>query len=98
MNANLDTIATVNTFLVNFDREGVGDGSFYDWTPDGESRQFQGYEKKGKPRSLKERLTDARQVLGSNASAFAAAPAVPDVHKVRCSVAEIATIGLLCGT
>ena len=35
VNTNLDTRAAVNTFLVNFDREGVGDGSFYDWIQDG---------------------------------------------------------------
>ena len=30
VNANIDTGATVNAFLVNFDREGIGYGSFYD--------------------------------------------------------------------
>ena len=34
MNTNLDTRAAVDTFLVNFDREGVGDGSFYEGTGD----------------------------------------------------------------
>ena len=71
MNTNLDTRAAVNTFLVNFDRERVGDESFYDWIPDGESLQFQGYDVNGLPRSLSGRLTDAHQVLGGNASAFA---------------------------
>ena len=31
VNANLDTGATVDTFLSNFDREGVEDGRFNDW-------------------------------------------------------------------
>ena len=39
-------------------------------------------------------FTDAHQALGSNAfssaSAFATAPAALDLHKVRCSAAEIA--------
>ena len=39
---NLDTVATVSTILVNFDREGVGDGSFFGWIPDVEALQFQG--------------------------------------------------------
>ena len=46
--------------------------------------------KKLEPRSLNERLMDAHQVLGSNASACATALVVPDAHKVRCSAAEIA--------
>ena len=75
---------------MNFDREGVGDGSFYDWIPDVEARQFEGFDEKGKPRSLNGRLTDTHQVLGSNASAFAKAQSVPDIHKVRCSAAKIA--------
>ena len=40
---NLDTGATVSTILVNFDRERVGDGSFYGWISDVEARQFQGF-------------------------------------------------------
>ena len=75
MNTNLDTGATVNAFLANFDLEGAGDGSFYDWIPDGEAWQFQGYDENGLPRSLNGRLTDAHQVLGGNASASAPAPA-----------------------
>ena len=51
VNTNLGT-AAVNTFQVNFDPEGVGDGSFYDWIPDGEAWQFQGYDENGLPRSL----------------------------------------------
>ena len=90
VNSNLDTGATFNTFLVNFDREGAGDGSFYDWITDVEARQFPGFDEKGKPTSLKRRLTDAHQVLGSNASAFATAQAVPSTHKIRCSAAKIA--------
>ena len=38
---NLDTGATVDTFRVNFDREGVGDGRFYEWIPEVEAKQFQ---------------------------------------------------------
>ena len=90
VNANLDTGVTLDTFLAKFDREGVGDGKFHDWITDVEARQFQGCDENGKPRSLNGRLTDAHQVLGSNASAFATAPAAADVHKVRCSAAEIA--------
>ena len=30
---NLDTGVAVDTFPVNFDREGVGDGRFHDWDP-----------------------------------------------------------------
>ena len=41
------TGATVNAILVNFDLEGIGDGSFYDWIPGAEARQIQGYDKKG---------------------------------------------------
>ena len=74
-NANLDTGATVNAFPVNFYREGVGDGSYYDWIPGGEAWQFQGYDENGLPRSLNGRLTDAHEVLCSIASASAPAPA-----------------------
>ena len=90
VNTNLDTGAAVNAFLVNFDREGAGNGSFYDWIPDGESRHFQGFDGNGLPRSLNGRLTDAHQVLGSNASAFSTGQAASDAHKVLCSAAEIA--------
>ena len=70
---NLDTGAAVSAFLANFDREGMGEGSFYVWIQDGESRQFQGCDENGLPRSLTGRFTDAQQVLGGNASAFATA-------------------------
>ena len=69
VNENLDTGATVGTFLVNFDREGVGDGSSYDWIPDVEGGQFQGFDEECKPRSLNERLTNAHGVFGSTAPA-----------------------------
>ena len=49
---NLDIGAAVNTFPSNFVPEGIGDGHFYDWIPDGEAWQFQGYDEVGKPRSL----------------------------------------------
>ena len=75
VNENVDTGATVDTFPVNFDREGVGDGSSYDWISDVEARQFQGFDEKCKPRSLNERLTYAHRVLGSTAPAYAPAPA-----------------------
>ena len=52
MKMNLDTGVTVNTCQVNFGPEGVGDGSFDDWIPDGEAWQFQGYDENGLPRSL----------------------------------------------
>ena len=73
VNTNLDTRAAVNTFPSNFGPEGTGDGSFCDWIPDGEAWQFQGYGENGLPRSLNGKLTDAHQVLGSNASASAPA-------------------------
>ena len=53
---NLDTRAAVNTFPSNFGPEGIGDGSFYDWIPDGEAWQFQGYDENGFPRSLNGRI------------------------------------------
>ena len=37
---NLDTGAAVNTFPSNFGPAGIGDGSFYDWIPDGENLAF----------------------------------------------------------
>ena len=40
VNTNLDTGAAVNTFLVDFDRERVGDGSLYDWIPYGDLSNF----------------------------------------------------------
>ena len=61
VNANLDTGAAVNAFLVNFDREGVGDGSFFDWIPDGEAWQFQGYDENSLPRSLNGKLARNRR-------------------------------------
>ena len=42
VNVNLDTGITVDTLPANFDREGVGDGRFHDWIPEGEAKQFQG--------------------------------------------------------
>ena len=51
---NLDTGAAVNTFPSNFGPEGIGDGSSYDWIPDGEAWHFQGYDENGLPRSLME--------------------------------------------
>ena len=64
---NLDTGAAVNTFPVNFIPEGIVDEGFYDWIPDGEAWQIQGYDENGLPRSLNGRLTDAHQVLCSAA-------------------------------
>ena len=68
---HLDTRAVVNTLPSNFGSEGIGDGSFHDWIPDGEARQFQGYDQNGFPRSLDGRLMDAYEVLNSSASASA---------------------------
>ena len=48
VSANLDTGATVDTFSVNFDRKGKGDGSFFDWITDVEGWQSQGYDEKCK--------------------------------------------------
>ena len=42
VNVNLDIGITVDTFPAKFDREGVGDGRFHDWIPEGEAKQFQG--------------------------------------------------------
>ena len=72
---NLDTGAAVDTFLSNFGPEGIADGSFYDWIPDGEAWQFQGFDENGLPRSLSGRLTDAHEVLCSTASAPASGAA-----------------------
>ena len=55
----------VNTYPSNFGPEGIGDGSFCDWIPDGESWQFQGYDENSLPRSLHGRLTDAHEMLCS---------------------------------
>ena len=71
---NLDTGAAVNTFPSNFGPDGIGDGSLYDWIPDGEAWQCQGFDENGSPRSLNGRLTDAHEVLCSTASASAPAP------------------------
>ena len=43
---NLDTRAVGNTLPSNFNPEGIGDGHFHDWIPDGEAWQFQGYDEK----------------------------------------------------
>ena len=64
---NLDTGAAVNAFPLNFSPEGRGDGRFYEWIPDGEVWQFQGYDENSLPRSLKGRLTDVHKVLCSAA-------------------------------
>ena len=74
MKTNLGTGAAVNTFLVNFDREGVGDGSFYrtssgEWIPDGGTWQSQGYDETDLPRPLNGRLMDAHQVMCNAAAA-----------------------------
>ena len=63
----LDTGAAVNTFPSNFGPDGVGDGSFFDWIPDGEAWQFQGYDENALPRSLNGRLTGVHKVLCSAA-------------------------------
>ena len=63
MKMNLDTGAAVNTFSVNFSPEGIGDGGFCDWIPDGKAWQFQEFDENGLPRSLSRRLTDAHQVM-----------------------------------
>ena len=55
---NLDTRAAVN-----FGPEGIGDGSFYDWIPDGEAWQYQGHDENGLPRSLNGRLTDVQYCI-----------------------------------
>ena len=72
---NLDTRAVVNTLPSNFSPEGIGDGHFHDWIPDGEAWQFQGYDENCFPKSLDGRLMDAYDVLNSSASASASAPA-----------------------
>ena len=61
---NLDTGAAVNTFPSNFGPEGIADGSFCDWIPDGEAWQYQGYDENGLHRSLNGRLTDAPGAAG----------------------------------
>ena len=86
--ADRDTRSSGNTFPVQFDREGAGDGNSYYWILGVEACQFQGYDEKCQTGSLNGRLADAHQVLGSNALAFEALHAASDVHKVRCNVAE----------
>ena len=72
---NVDTRVVTDTFPSDFGPEGIGGGSFYDWIPDGEAWQFQGYDENGFPRSLDGRLMDAYEVLNSSASASASGPA-----------------------
>ena len=72
---NLDTRAVVNTLPSNFSPEGIGDGNFHDWIPDGEAWQFRGYDENGFPRSPEGRLMDAYELLNSSASDSASAPA-----------------------
>ena len=72
---NLDTRAVVNTLPSNFTLEGIGDGNLYDWIPDGEAWQFQGYDENVFSPDLDGRLMDAYVVLNSSASASASAPA-----------------------
>ena len=48
---NLDTRLVVDTLPSNFSPEGIGDGNFHDWIPDGEAWQFRGYDENGFPRS-----------------------------------------------
>ena len=87
---NLDTRVAVNAS--NFDREGIGDGNFHDWIPDGEAWQFQGYDEHGFPRSLDGRLMDAYELFNSTASASSsrAMPELAGVPKVLDSAAKIA--------
>ena len=66
---SMDTRVAADTLPSNFDREGIGDRSFYDWIPDGEAWNFQGYDENGSPRALDGRLLDAYKVLNSIASA-----------------------------
>ena len=78
MKMNLDTVAAVNTFPLNFGSEGAGDGRFYltasgEWILDGGTWQFQGYDENGLLRTLNGRLTG--------------------VHNEMCSAAEIACKG-----
>ena len=68
----------MNTFPLNFGRDGAGDGRFYriasgEWIPDGGAWQCQGYDENGFLRLLNGRLTG--------------------VHKVLCSAAEIVCKG-----
>ena len=65
----------VNTLPSNFSLEGIGDGNFRDWIPDGEAWQFQEYDENGFPRSREGRLMDAHELLNSSASDSASAPA-----------------------
>ena len=78
---NLDTRAVVDTFPSNFGPEGMGDGNFYDWVPDGE---FRGYDENVFPRSLDGRLMDAYEVLKSTASASAPTPASRLLCETQC--------------
>ena len=72
---NLDTRSVVDTLPSNFSPEGIGDGNFHDWIPDGEAWQFRGYDENGFPRSPEGELMDAYELLNSSASGSASAPA-----------------------
>ena len=65
VNKHRTHLEALNTFPSNFGPEGIGDGSFCDWIPDGEAWQFQGYDENGLPRSLNGRLMDAHSGLCS---------------------------------
>ena len=49
VNVNLDTGVTVKHIPSEFDREGVGNGRSYDWIPEVEAKQCQGFDEKCKP-------------------------------------------------
>ena len=70
-----DNRSAGNTFLVNFDPEGVGDGSSYYLISGVEAYQFQGYDEQCWTGSLNGRLLVAHEVCCSIASACASAPA-----------------------
>ena len=77
---------------MNFGPEGIGGGSFYDWIPDGEAWQFQGFDENCFPKSLDGRLMDAYEVLNSIASA-SSSRAIHELNgepKVLDSAAKIA--------
>ena len=59
---NLRELQSIHFGQTSVQRE-LGDEGFYDWIPEGEASQCQGYDENGLPRSLNGRLADAHQVF-----------------------------------
>ena len=92
---SIDTRVAADTLTSNFDREGIGDRCFYDWIPDGEAWNFQGYDEDGSPRALDGRLLDAYKVLNSIASASSSRVQEAQLNRVP-KVLDSAACDLCC--